>query len=95
MHLRLVYIIESNTLNLDQTTHMHFVCNIGYLSTYSDKRADDKSRNCGKRVKTICIQSILRVNEMLPVGPIHLTLGNSLVHSERRTADISALNFMA
>ena len=42
--------MEANTIHPDQTAPkgislilVHIVCNIGFLRTYADKRADDKS----------------------------------------------------
>ena len=44
--------MEANTIILDQTASygtnliwVHIVCNIGYLRTYADERADDKIRD--------------------------------------------------
>ena len=37
---------------------------------------------------------ILNVSEKLPVNHMHLNIGQYLVHSERKTAETSTLNFM-
>ena len=58
-YIRLDFIIDANTMSSDQTAPkgkgssliwVHSVCNIGFLITQADKRADNKS--CDGREKS-------------------------------------------